>query len=194
MDRQRGSGGKRAGRGSPILERAQDAFEFGAESAAALRKFRLVLGLFIAALVASGVTAFPLERELQVLVLLGGLEQAPPAGGWTGLDAWILTVRNGLRDVYQQYPWMAYGTDWLAFAHIAIAVFFLGPLISPVRNIWVLQAGLIVCGLVVPLALVCGAVRQIPLGWRLIDCSFGIFGAIPLYYCLRLARTLEKSD
>ena len=128
-----------------------------------------------------------------MLVSMRGLERAPPSGGLSGLDSWILTVRNGLRDVSQRHPWMAYGTDWLAFAHIAIAVFFLGPLVQPVRSIWVLQAGLIVCVLVVPLALVCGAIRQIPLGWRLIDCSFGVFGAIPLYYCLRLARMLEKA-
>ena len=29
---------------------------------------------------------------------------------------------------------IAYGTDWLAFAHITIAVAFLGPLKDPVRN------------------------------------------------------------
>jgi hypothetical protein len=79
------------------------------ESVAVLWKFRLVLGLFILALVASGVTAFPLERELQALVSMRGLEQASPSGGLSGLDSWIPTVRNGLRDVCQRYPWMAYG-------------------------------------------------------------------------------------
>jgi hypothetical protein len=29
------------------------------------------------------------------------------------------------------YPFLAYGTDWLAFAHIVIAVFFIGPLVKP---------------------------------------------------------------
>jgi hypothetical protein len=161
------------------------------ESTATLRKFRLVLGLFILALIASGITAFPLQRELQVLVSIRGLDGLPPSTDLNGLDSWILTVQNGLRDTYSRYPWMAYGTDWLAFAHIAIAVFFLGPLVNPVRNIWVVQAGLILCALVLPLAFICGAIRGIPLGWRLIDCSFGVFGAIPLYYCLRLARKLE---
>ena len=107
-------------------------------------------------------------------------------------DHWILTVRDGLRDSYARHPWLAYGTDWLAFAHIVIAIFFIGPFIDPVRNVWVLKAGLIACVLVVPLALICGAIRQIPFGWRLIDCSFGVFGAIPLYYCLRLTRTLDN--
>ena len=101
-------------------------------------------------------------------------------------------MQDGLRDSYTRHPWLAYGTDWLAFAHIVIAIFFIGPLIDPVRNIWVVQAGLIACALVIPLALICGPIREIPFGWRLIDCSFGIVGAIPLYYCLRLARGLEK--
>jgi hypothetical protein len=65
---------------------------------------------------------------------------------------------------------------------------------DPVRNIWILQAGLIACGLVLPLALICGPIREIPLGWRLIDCSFGILGAIPLYYCLRLAHALQNAE
>jgi hypothetical protein len=33
------------------------------------------------------------------------------------------------------HPWLAYGTDWLAFAHIVIAVFFIGPFVDPVQNI-----------------------------------------------------------
>jgi hypothetical protein len=89
---------------------------------------------------------------------------------------------------------LAYGTDWLAFAHIVIAVFFIGPLVDPVRNVWVLRAGIIACLLVIPLALICGALRQIPFGWRLIDCSFGVVGVIQLSYCLKLVGTLEKAQ
>jgi hypothetical protein len=96
-------------------------------------------------------------------------------------------------DYYESMqPWIDYGTDWLAFAHLIIAVFFVGPLLDPVRNVWVLRAGVIACIAVVPLALICGAVRQIPFGWRLIDCSFGVFGIVPLLYCLRLIRKLER--
>ena len=159
---------------------------------ATLRRLRIVLVLFIIGLVLSGITAFPLQSELSVVVSLRGLDRAPVADASNGFDHWILTVRDGLRDSYSRHPWLAYGTDWLAFAHIAIAIFFIGPLVDPVRNVWVLKSGLIACALVVPLALICGPLRQIPFGWRLIDCSFGIFGAIPLYYCLRLTRTLEN--
>ncbi|SCF41963.1 hypothetical protein [Micromonospora mirobrigensis] len=34
---------------------------------------------------------------------------------------------------------MLYGTDWLAFAHLVLAVAFWGPLRDPVRNVWVVQ-------------------------------------------------------
>ena len=50
--------------------------------------------------------------------------------------------------------------------------------------------GLIVCALVVPFALVAGAVRGIPLWWRTIDCSFGVIGGVPLLVCRRLIARL----
>ncbi len=55
---------------------------------------------------------------------------------------WILTVRDGLQESYARHPWLAYGTDWLAFAHFVIALFFIGSFIDPARNVWVLQAGI----------------------------------------------------
>lgn len=87
---------------------------------------------------------------------------------------------------------MSYGTDWLAFAHIVIAVVFIGPLKDPVRNVWVIQFGMIACILIIPLALICGPIRQIPFYWQLIDCSFGVIGIIPLYKCYQLIRRLEN--
>jgi len=100
-----------------------------------LRRFRWVLGLFMFALVMSGITAFPLQRELDEIVALRGLEQVAPADGGNTFDRWILTVRDGLRASYARHPWLAYGTDWLAFAHIVIALFFIGPFIDAVRNV-----------------------------------------------------------
>ena len=157
-----------------------------------LRRLRWTLGLFILALILSGITAFPLQRELEQIAAIRGLENVAPAAAGNGFDRWILIIRDGLRESYSRHPWLAYGTDWLAFAHIVIAVFFIGPFRDPVRNVWVIQAGIVACALVIPLALICGAVREIPMGWRLIDCSFGVIGALPLYYGLRLTRTLEK--
>ena len=68
------------------------------------------------------------------------------------------------------------GTDWLAFGHLVIALFFVGPWRHPVANAWVLKAGLVACAGVIPLALICGPLRGIPFYWRLIDCSF-VFSA-----------------
>ena len=142
------------------------------------------------ALIVSGLTAFPLQFELEQLSDWLGL--TPDQG--SGLGKWILLARDGLRDSYGKHPWVAYGTDWLAFAHIIIALFFIGPLVDPVRNVWILWAGLIACVLVLPLALICGPIRQIPVGWRLIDCSFGVLGAFPLAYCLKWTRRLERRE
>jgi hypothetical protein len=127
-----------------------------AEQAAILRKLRWALGFFIVALVLSGITAFPLQSELEQVVAIRGLEDVAPADAGNGFDRWILTVRDGLRESYAKYPWLAYGTDWLAFAHLVIAVFFVGAFIDPVRNVWILQAGILACVLVIPLALFCG--------------------------------------
>ena len=161
-------------------------------SAALLLRYRLVLGFFIVALLASGLTAFPLQLELDTLVSWFGWSQLAPAGAPNGLAFWLLTVRDGLYETCAKCPWYAYGTDWLAFGHITIAIFFLGPFVRPVRNVWVLWAGLVACVLVPVLALACGPLRGIPFYWRLIDCSFGVLGALPLLYCLRLTRALEK--
>jgi hypothetical protein len=52
-------------------------------------------------------------------------------------------VHAGVSETYRLYPFIAYGTDWLAFAHIVIAVAFWGPLKNPVRNVWVIEFGMI---------------------------------------------------
>jgi len=157
-------------------------------------KIRLLIALFIAGLALSGVTAFPLVHELNLLCRFLGVGDVHTADGYSGLTWWILRVREGLVVTQGNYPFIAYGTDWLAFGHLVIALFFIGPLIDPVRNIWVLQAGLIACVAVIPLALICGPVREIPFYWRLIDCSFGIVGFVPLWLTLNLTRELERAN
>ena len=157
-----------------------------------LRYVRLLLGFFIAALLLSGLTAFPLAWELRVLNSWFG-EGTAVGTALPGLAHWLGYVRDGLETTARDYPFLAYGTDWLAFAHIVIAIAFLGPLIDPVRNIWVVNFGIIACLLVIPLALICGPIRGIPLGWRLLDCSFGVFGLIPLVIARRLILGLDAA-
>lgn len=155
-------------------------------------RFRVVMGFFIVALVISGITAFPLLTEMRLLDGFLNPGHAVPAQGAGGLACWIGTVYHGLDATYRQYPWIAYGTDWLAFAHIVIAIFFIGPFLDPVSGRWILLSGIAACLLVVPLALLCGPVRGIPFYWRLIDCSFGVFGILPLLYCLKLRKDIER--
>ncbi|HKR26872.1 MAG TPA: hypothetical protein VJS11_05435 [Acidobacteriaceae bacterium] len=105
---------------------------------------------------------------------------------------WVARVHEAVADTNARYPFLAYGTDWLAFGHLVIAVAFLGAWRDPIRNRWLITFGLIACAGVIPLAMMAGAVRGIPLGWRLIDCSFGVFGSIPLLICRRSIVLLEQ--
>ena len=154
---------------------------------------RFLLGLFVAGLLVAGITACPLGWETRVLdVWLHG------SGAWAGdafpaLRVWIDQARDGFAVSYARYPWLAYGTDWLAFGHITIAVAFIGPLRDPVRNKWVVQFGMIACALVLPLAAVCGPLRGIPLWWMPIDMSFGVVGVVPLLLAYRHIRALEAA-
>jgi hypothetical protein len=147
-------------------------------------KIRTIIIVFIVFLVLSGITAFPIETELKFLH--DHIDLFP-----NFLKKWISEVYYAVKTTNSNFPFLSYGTDWLAFAHIVIAVAFIGPLKNPVKNIWIIEFGIIACLMVIPLALIAGAVRDIPFYWRLIDCSFGIIGLIPLIWCHKLIKKLE---
>jgi len=154
-------------------------------------RIKLLLWFFVIGLVLSGVTAFPIKAEVDLLNDVVG-EGSARASWWPRLAQWISFVHRGVIDASQEYPFLFYGTDWLAFAHIVIAIAFIGPLRDPVRNVWVVEFGMIACVLVIPLALIFGPIRGIPLFWRLIDCSFGVVGIIPLYFTRKyIHRVIE---
>ena len=69
----------------------------------------------------------------------------------TRLLPWIERVNDALRNTNAFCPFLAYGTDSLAFAHLAIAIAFVRPYIDPVHNKCVVTFGLIACAGVVPL-------------------------------------------
>src|SRR5574341_980848 len=133
-----------------------------------IRRIRLLLWFFILALLLSGVTAFPLRWEIGVLYRLIARGMVVDQF-WPAMADWLAYVYQGIMVTYDRYPFMAYGTDWLAFAHLVIAIAFVGPLRDPVKNVWVVEFGMIACLLVIPLALIGGPLRGIPLFWRLID-------------------------
>jgi hypothetical protein len=147
--------------------------------------------VIIIGLVISGVTAIPLQRELDLMAQWLGAENLSPEQATSEFTRWILIIRDALRDTYQKYPFMGYGTDWLAFGHLMIALVFVGALRHPLRNAWVFMFGMIACVLVLPWALLFGELRGIPVYWRMIDCSFGVLGFIPNWLCHKWTRELE---
>jgi hypothetical protein len=160
------------------------------------RRIKLLTWFFIVGLVLSGATAIPLVTELDWLAKLTGAQQlveTPAATNAPTWAIWLVRVQAALQETSEKHPLLFYGTDWLAFGHFVIAIAFLGALRDPVRNRWLFDFGLIACVLVIPYALAFGALRGIPFWWRLIDCSFGVFGFIPLWFCRRWALKIEKS-
>jgi len=148
-----------------------------------LQNIRRWILFFIIALALSGITAFPLETEMAWLLSM------MPAGRY-GFRRWVEKVYAGLTATNNRYPFLAYGYDWLAFAHLVIAVAFIGPWKDPVKNIWVIQFGRIACLMIFPLAFIAGYVRHIPFAWQLIDCSFGVLGLVPLTICYNKIKQL----
>ncbi len=140
---------------------------------------------FMIALALSGITAFPAETELSWLI-------AHPAWVPAGLQDWLRNCYEALHNTNSKYPMLAYGYDWLAFAHLVIAATFIGPYRDPVRNKWVIDWAMMACFAVFPLAFIAGRIRQIPIFHILIDCAFGLFGSIPLFICRRWIGQLEK--
>ncbi|MFS2189715.1 hypothetical protein ACCC92_23775 [Mucilaginibacter sp. Mucisp84] len=149
------------------------------------KKIKTWVIVFIIGLVLSGVTAFPIETELAWLA-----NHAAVLPGF--MHDWLTNVYLAVKTTNQNYPYLAYGTDWLAFGHLVIAMAFVGPLKDPVKNIWIIEFGMIACVMVFPLAFIAGPIRGIPVYWRFIDCGFGIFGIIPLYIVYRDIKKLEK--
>jgi hypothetical protein len=153
------------------------------------RKIKLIRGLllfFIVALFLSGLTAIPIDTELAWLLKI--------FPGNNLFHAWISRVLFAYSEVKEAHPFLLYGYDWLAFAHFILAILFIGPYHDPVRNIWVIQFGLIACVLVFPLAFIAGALRGIPFGWQLIDCSFGFFGFALLWLCYATTKQLIPAN
>jgi hypothetical protein len=82
--------------------------------------------IFIVCLAASGITAFPLVAELRLasgMLNAVGFQHVLPS-----FVGWIDRVPAAVEATNSKYPFIFYGTDWLAFAHLMIAVAFIGPL------------------------------------------------------------------
>jgi len=79
----------------------------------------------------------PLRPELDTLVRVTKAEQTvrdfgSAAPGWA---VWLSKVQAAIESTAGAYPFLFYGTDWLAFGHFVIALAFIGALRDPVRNL-----------------------------------------------------------
>lgn len=107
------------------------------------------------------------------------------------MQPWLTQIYTGIVETNKNYPFISYGTDWLAFAHIVIGLAFIGPYKNPVKNIWIIEWAMLCCIAVLPLAFIAGPIRGIPFYHQLIDCSFGVLGIIPLYMVWKKVKSLE---
>ncbi|MBS1773013.1 MAG: hypothetical protein JST82_09130 [Bacteroidetes bacterium] len=151
-----------------------------------LSRIRLTIIIFIILLTLSGITAMPVYTEMQWLMSKDWFRQDSLMG------AWLYKVWLGVELMHDDFPFMFYGYDWLAFAHIVIGLAFIGPYRNPAKNKWVIDWAILCCFCVIPLALIMGQLRGIPWFHILIDCSFGIIGLIPLYLVRSWIKKLER--
>ncbi|MCC6372725.1 MAG: hypothetical protein IT236_17100 [Bacteroidia bacterium] len=147
-----------------------------------MKKVRIILLAFVTLLVLSGVTAFPLRTEMAFLMQH---KHTFPQH----LGQWIEQVYDAINATPDV---VLYGTDWLAFAHIIIALFFVPVYLHPVRYKANVLVGMAACLAVFPLAFICGPIRGIPFFHQIIDCCFGVGGILVLYYLYKSINRLEK--
>jgi hypothetical protein len=149
-----------------------------------------MLSFVVFGLLVSGITVWPAVPELKLVVrFLWG--DAEPTGV---LHAFVLRVIEGLQAVQSDYRFLLYAHDWLAFAHIVLAILFAGAIRDPVRNVWIVQCGLIMCALVPILAGVCIPIRGLPWQWFWIDAAFAPASGIPLWIALKEIRRAEAAQ
>jgi hypothetical protein len=139
---------------------------------------------FIVLLALSGITAFPLRTEISWLMQHAAIFP-------NFLQVWIKQLYYVINDTSDT---MLYGTDWLAFAHLVIALFFIPVYIDPKKYAINLRIAQIACLGVFPLAFICGAIRNIPFFHQLIDCSFGVLGFLLLAFIYKRIQHLEKNE
>lgn len=149
-----------------------------------IKKIKISLGAFVILLLLSGITAFPLRSEMTFL--LQHLSLFPAY-----MQDWIRQVKTAIDATPDE---VLYGTDWLAFAHIIISLFFLPVFGNPIKYKANVLIGITACAAIFPLAFICGPIRNIPFFHQLIDCSFGVGGILLLWYVYKNISILEKQQ
>jgi len=161
-----------------------------------LRRVRILTTIFIIGLALSGATAIPLLAEVDWLVGVTKARNFPLAvpADTPAWALWLCKVQDAIHLTADKNGFLFYGTDWLAFGHFVPALAFVGALHDPVKNRWLFTWGMLACAFLVPYAFVFGAIRGIPVWWRLIDCSFGIIGFMPLWLCRHWLKRIKTEN
>lgn len=147
-----------------------------------------MLGVVAVGLFLSGVTVWPMVPQLEFLI-------AVVWGDWEPTHVYhrlFVDVLAAIRDADARYPFLFYGYDWLAFAHICLAIQFAGAIRDPLRNRWVVESGLIMCALIPLLAGICIPLRGLPWQWFFIDFAFAPGAGIPLWIAWLDIRRAER--
>ncbi|MBS1749027.1 MAG: hypothetical protein JST63_03910 [Bacteroidetes bacterium] len=149
------------------------------------RKIRVALVITMIGLLLNAVSAIPLHTELNILLSI-------PDSLSQSLREWLTYVNKGITETDKNYPFMRYGFDWLAFAHVLIAIAFIGPLKDPLKNEWVVSWGIIACTLSIVMALVWERLRDIPMWWSIVDALIAIIALIILWLCNNWIKQLKN--
>jgi len=152
-----------------------------------LKRTKLMLAIVVFGLIVSAVTIWPAIPELKMAVSIAWGD-AEPTGT---LHKFVLQAIDGLEAMEADYPFMLYAHDWLAFALIMLAILFAGAIKDPVRNIWIVQCGLIMCALVPIIPVICIPIRNLPWIWFWMDFAFAPAAALPLWIALRDIKRAE---
>ncbi len=149
------------------------------------RKIRMAIWITMLGLIVNGVSAFVLRFDLRIAQYFQNL--LPEA-----IISWLNQVDHALTDTESRYSFMLYGYDWLGFAHLLIAIAFIGPLRDPLKNVWVVQFGMIASVLSIIMAMVFERFRHIPIAWSGIDMAIGVVAFLVLFYCNKWINKLKE--
>jgi hypothetical protein len=147
-------------------------------------RIKAAIIITIIGLLLNGISALPLRTELDVL--LSQPEHLPKF-----LLDWWTYVRQGVYETSDKYNFMRYGFDWLSFAHLMIAIAFIGPLRNPIKNQWVVKWGMIVAASSIVMAFGWERMRDIPVWWSFIDAGISYVAFVVLWFCNRWIEKLK---
>jgi len=108
--------------------------------------------------------------------------------------AWIENLYISIHETSANYPAIAYCMDWLSYACIVFAIFMIGAIKDPVKNIWIIQTYMLACLMAAALPFIAGPFREIPIFWRFLDGSFGVIGFLVLLPPYKLTKSLAASQ